>query len=875
VIDIAKVNSGDEDGGGATSALVSFQHAELGIDVEANSWMEAFAPAGMEDSSLSISGNVTIASSTINQVTNVSNVSATNLATALDLTLVAADDANAFGVYPDEAISTADHALANLQVAVGDATSNAELIVYNTEPFGLAGTSLTGVQTSSVEMVGNVADARAQGNDASNALNLSADANMSATGALTSVQVTEGDITATATGDIAFRMDLDATSVFDAAVDGSSIALDGNRALASAGANRAVNEVNVDVVAGFGEMSGLDAIADALNLEAEATASYALVNLQDSSFGSVDADAEILVAIGLTGGDSATVVGSTVSASENVAQATADGNEATNTMEFDGPAQMGATGALASSQENFANPVTATATGNIAVIASGDGDIVVDASSVMAGDNLVMASAAGNIATSTLSASSGAGFDGLAVGDANATVDGDASAIGNYALANQQTNVLASIDSTANSTVAVELTGGGDSTVGDSSVSASGNVAQARAEGNVASNALEVAAGADNSASGALASNQETLESVITATAIGDVSIGVTGDGSEAIVEASSLVANDNLVAATARGNNATNTVVASSGAGYSDVSGLNADADSTTNMATGTYALAQEQFSAGLVEANATSNVNIDVAGPLGGTGSTVARSSLDASGNQTQAVAEGNAAVNAMDLSAGANMSASGALLSAQDNSGEVNASAESHIGLSAVGGGDTVVGDSSFTINDNRTVASARGNTALNALNVEAGAGFASISSDGASADSTSANATYVVLNSQTNSAAINANVTGSHMIAMTGGATSTMSGSSATVNFNTYEARATGNFADNSIRMSAVPSGNGSAALASTQFNAGDVTAMASGIIMGVSVTGGSITGSSTTVSRNSITASATGNSAINRVGSSSF
>lgn len=737
VIDISAVNngeSGEEGGLGATSALLSLQQAgDFEADlttVEANSWMEAFAPGGMSESSLSISGNVTIASATVNEATHSSNVSATNMATAIDLEGEDPEDANAT-VDADGASASADHVLVNVQRALfTEATSTATLQAYNTEPFGDLSASEIGVQSSGIEMNDNVAESRATANSASNALNLSADATMSATGALTNAQQSFSDVSATADGNVSFVMVADAVETPDTLVFESGLSFGGNETVAAARGNTADNTINVSVGAGYTSMTDDDASASTEDGDTVSDASYALTNWQSNT--------------------------------------------------------------------------------------------------------------------------------GLEVG----------------------------IAATATTGVDVQLAGGDESTVSGSSVNASGNRAQASAEGNVASNTLELASGADLGASGAIASHQDN-SSAIDGTANGSVLVSISGDGSDAIVGTSSLTTNENVVTAGAAGNRVTNTLGASSGAGYSDVSGNNASANHNNPandedlLATGTYALASEQVNTGLVTSTADSNIGISVSGPTAGDGSTVLNSSLQASHNVTQAVADGNVGTNTVDLGSGAVMSATGVLASSQDNSAEVNAFATANIGLSAdgaVGDGSTVA-TSSLSVEGNTTYAQARGNAVTNALNVDVGAGYSGLSGAGASAsssaDGTNASASYVVLNAQTNSAEIGATVSGGLGVDLTGGGDATLASSSIRVSQNRYDASATGNFAMNSVSLTSVPGGNGSVALASTQRNFGDVTANASDITMAVTVSGAGKTGSSTAMSGNRITASATGNSAVNRVRASNF
>ncbi|KPL66927.1 hypothetical protein SZ64_01735 [Erythrobacter sp. SG61-1L] len=105
----------------------------------------------------------------------------------------------------------------------------------------------------------------------------------------------------------------------------------------------------------------------------------------------------------------------------------------------------------------------------------------------------------------------------------------------------------------------------------------------------------------------------------------------------------------------------------------------------------------------------------------------------SVTITGNTTTAEASANRAVNVADASAGSSLGASVGIVNFQGSSADVNASATTNAGVTLAG--DDVLAapalnGSSVTLGSNTTSSLARGNSAVNALNYSAGANYGQI-------------------------------------------------------------------------------------------------------------------------------------------------
>jgi len=134
------------------------------------------------------------------------------------------------------------------------------------------------------------------------------------------------------------------------------------------------------------------------------------------------------------------------------------------------------------------------------------------------------------------------------------------------------------------------------------------------------------------------------------------------------------------------------------------------------------------------------------------------------------------------------------------------------------------------------------------------------------------SASAQAAAAVLNSQTNTAAVTASSSGSsYLVALNSGVTPAtgVSNSVIGISANSVSAQAYGNSATNALTLSGLNTGVASGAIGNSQTNTGAVTALASANSVGTAVNGG-VNAATLRASGNQVTASAVGNSAVSTI-----
>jgi hypothetical protein len=249
------------------------------------------------------------------------------------------------------------------------------------------------------------------------------------------------------------------------------------------------------------------------------------------------------------------------------------------------------------------------------------------------------------------------------------------------------------------------------------------------------------------------------------------------------------------------------------------------------------------------------------------------VGTSTVSLSSNTVEARATSNVAVNnSMGLggSGTAAISATGAILNSQSNLAVVQASADSTVRISADSSDTAVnaVSGSTVTLQDNVTTALARGNVALNAMNVTSAAATGG-DADGALASVGGVSATYGILNTQTNQGAITGQITGTtYEIALNSAAPnagSAATGSTFLLSGNVADAIAYGNIATNNLTLASLngSADDASAMVASNQNNIAPITASLSGSSARFSADG-AVPGSTVGVTGNAFRSTAVGN-----------
>lgn len=654
-------------------------------------------------------------------------------------------------------------------------------------------------------------------------------------------------------------------------VSGGSMVADGNRLAAAARGNSASNGLDVAATT-IGLASGVANPSVAVIGNVQTVANTPIL-----ATAATDANLLTIGAVGLSNAQ--------VSASRNTQSALAVGNTAssrltalTNTISAPSGTTSGGTVA------NFLGAATTNAglsinnlqsgSGSRTAALTGDGIVLqpgaIDTSSVVAQGNAFLADALDNTAINAL-AIGGPSIGGVAT---PATSVATTAAVQNI---QQSTSALTATVGAAGAPVGVALRSG---PVTGSSLTLSQTLFRAAATVNDATNSLTVNAtgvSADRVAGGAGGFSPAGGGSFLTATTAADFALSnnqlalspqfgppqsvqatattlltnTTAGNPGPTLGSSTLSVVDNTMLARAQANNAVNSLVVGAGAGQGASAGL-----------------VNTQDAARVVLANAA-GAAITLAN------ASVSASTVTLSGNSSQAIAQANAATNTLGSEGGAGLNGNAALASLQRSAGQVTANG----GLALTYAAGSVTG-STIEMVGNLSSAVAGGNTATNTLTAAAGATYGSTAQSGraqsgsslltgstgplplAPASGLQAAAQSALLNGQTNTANIVATNTSTITLAAAG-----LGGSSAVNSGNLVRAIGYANSATNTIALNALPAGLSTAALTNQQMNTGNVSAMVSNSVIGLTgtgLTGGNVLG----VSGNQIMAQATGNSVTN-------
>lgn len=367
----------------ASSALASVQIGD-GVSVAASSDMEVFAPAASAGSTITLSGNRNTALAVVNDATNTSTVTGTN---------VEGSFGNAFLVDGSQAV--ADHLVTNNQAAFATVSSDASTSVSNEDRLNQTGLALI---DGSVTLSDNRTTAEASANRAANSLTLDGAAGSAATAGIANLQISNAlvEASATATIDVA----LSGNGV-DAALNDGTIAVTGNATTALARGNAASNALVVTSGATYGA-GPAQAGSQLSPFGGQASAQAAVLNAQNNA-GPVTASAtSVTYGVALNGqGGSVPGAASTgsIAVTGNTVAAQAYGNTATNSVVMTALNGGTPTAAIANYQSN-SGPVTATATSVNFGIASPRGTVT--GSTLQTSGNQVGATAIGNNVVTTI-----------------------------------------------------------------------------------------------------------------------------------------------------------------------------------------------------------------------------------------------------------------------------------------------------------------------------------------------------------------------------------------------------------------------------------------------------------------------------------------
>jgi len=617
--------------------------------------------------------------------------SATNALTASATTLTTA--ANTTGVPGSTAVAAdAAFAVVNRQDS-GDATVKAEL----NDPIPLRTEIVAATTSSSVTSTGNMQDAFATSNKATNSITLAA-TTLTSDGAVVNNQNSGAQVssiigadTAGVPGDVGVNAGVIVD--FNNTISSSNIAVTGNMVRGSAISNVGTNTLIASATTLAGDGADAKATADADGTPADGelvAASGPLLTQADFSLGNsqtLDGTATSATGVYATYGvdvlfDKA-VTGSQIAVSNNTQFGEALGNSATNRVELTA-VQSGASGAgndptaaLNNVQSGLTADIDATSEMSLyANMASSTSSVTLNGNS---NTSLGVINNAGNtVSVSGLAVNGSTGLASVNVTTNATTAD--------YALNNNQ-DASGLLTSTAKTTAynfdRTDTTEPGTTGILNGSASLSRNTTTAEASSNRVTNSLAVSA-TDNGATAALGNEQLSGADVISTASSSTYKLELTtGVASTYAAKGSSVAVEGNTTTALARGNSALNALNYNVNVAYTGITDV-ASFTGTTVASAGAVVL-NAQTNIGNVAANADSVV---YAVKLAGTGTGIAtdpvtagsalNSSASLGNNTTSAVAFGNAATNTLTMATWSAGIPSSAISSNQVNGGTVQASA-----------------------------------------------------------------------------------------------------------------------------------------------------------------------------------------------------
>ncbi len=483
-------------------------------------------------------------------------------------------------------------------------------------------------------------------------------------------------------------------------------------------------------------------------------------------------------------------------------------------------------------------------------------------SAVSVSGNSTSGSVLGNSAVNAVIATATdiAGGSGQASSTATTT-----SATADLALSNVQADSADTQTSTVYGTFAIDAT---DGDIGGSSLTVSNNKQRSDAGSNLATNVIDASA-TNLSAGSALSSYQDSSAAV---SALSNLDVFAPGASTQSTTK---MNANTNTARAVV--NEANNTVRVAA-TNVDPVSAPNLVANPNSQVLIADHVLVSVQGASGSASSTASSQIFNGDAAELATNG--LSSGSIEIAGNTTTAQSVANLATNTMTVEASANQGASAGVNNVQLNMAAVSANATSTATVALAGDSTAIpqvaaTDDATVRITGNATTAFARGNSAANVHNLDAGATYGTPGAGtpgvdfGPGGTVTAFAATGGVLNQQTNMATVSATSTGvSYQVALNGpGISPVVTGSSTSVSGNAVNAEAFGNTASNRIAMTALNSGTPSAAIGNYQNNTGAVSATVTTVGYGVTAGSGVIGGSSFTTTGNRVAATAVGNNAV--------
>ncbi|MGS4967025.1 beta strand repeat-containing protein [Marivita sp. MB-28] len=708
----------------ADTALENAQRSTATVSTTSD--LDVVANAGGTTSSLAMEGNVNQSVANGNVATNTTTVDVTN-ATATGTV----DASIALGTLTADA----NNALASVQSVSANVTASATTDVYNQDIDRTAGNEII---NSDISLGSNSTIAQATGNNGTQTLTLgdAGTANMDRTGVLVNNQA----VTSAATVSSTVNQDVDVTlsNTDSIPIQSSSVSLDGNQTTALARSNVASNTLTVDgnsIDAGAGTDASFTA-------GGTTNAAYVLGSTQDNDavVTATTSQSRVAVDVSDTGATSSGggVLNSTVSLAGNVSSATALANSVVNAVSVGANASnVDAAAELLSEQDNSG---AVTATGGSAVVV--DVDVTggttptgINGSSVMLSGNVSASSATGNQAQNSLTTSGANIVSGTAGTNAAADSSGAfTTASGGNLVLNSQDNTGAIASTNTANTVTISsatvdgTAAGSGAAASGSTLGVTGNVTEARASANLATNSSITIGGAGTASldSTALVMNSQTNSSAgtVDASASTNTTVSLSGTTDATALDTGTAMVEGNSTLALARGNVAQNTVVANGANVTGGVSpaGLNSTAGVLGGVLNASFGVFNEQSQAAAIDATSSgTNYQVNTTSgtrTLGTLGLALNGASATVSGNSINASAFGNVATNSVTLASLSTVAndSSAAVFNAQSNSGAITSLATgATIGTFSIGG----IVSASVGVSNNSISASSIGNFATSTV------------------------------------------------------------------------------------------------------------------------------------------------------------
>lgn len=590
--------------------------------------------------------------------------------------------------------------------------------------------------------------------------------------------------------------------------------------------------------------------------------------------------------------DQADVTEAGVTVDLNTVQARTRGLAGTNTLSLVTDGQVLSDAAIVSRQDYTSTiPTNLNATVTLVeIISEIDGDL--SGSGVSVSGNRAISTAVIGEVDNALTVDAGAGILSMTTAGNQAPnvingITGVVSTGSDYNVINGQyvnggQGVIATKAETTNVNVgvAVETPGGGvEVQIADTGIAVNGNVVGSEARGLDAVNQIDLTAGAGIEATAQIASLQR-FTGINTLTAnTANVAVGIQANDS---VSSSGLTVSTNYVIANAIGGVATNALSVSSLGSLDNI--FTAPLDSESNLAVTQVATLRSDYSVSNVQLGALgttstlTNVGIGIQTGIGGEDVDVSQSGLTVRGNTASSTSRGFVALNSIEIESGSSSDVTGHVSNMQALGGNISATASNvligtNVGIPDTDGG---VSGTAVTVDGNRIEAVASGNYALNSVDVSAAAALqetAGVDMTIGFAGGLDVNgADFAVLNAQSNAAIVSATVTDSDIQSTGMGGVTGVLNSAVSVQGNTVVAEAVGNDAINTISMDGGNFNRPAAGIANSQLNSGaGVSAVVSGVNIGVGAGINNAGNSSQTVGGNSIGAIAIGNRASSSIG----